>query len=95
MKEEGVIGDGFADVTVLSGDIVEFTKFSVGMSLEPLVVLLDELSIDFVRAEAYKRACQHAPDRLLSARPGWQMIRHKQGICAETEFGTNTNEKRG
>jgi hypothetical protein len=95
MKEEDVIGDGFADVTVLSADIVEFTKFSVGMSVEQLLVLLDELSIDFDRAEAYKRVCQHAPDRLLSARPGWQMLKHKQGIDAETEFGTNTNEKRG
>jgi hypothetical protein len=59
---------------------VEFTKFSVGMSVEQLLVLLDELSIDYDRAGAYRRVCQHAPDRLLSARLGWQMIRHKQGI---------------
>ncbi len=42
-----VIADSFADVTVLFADIVGFTKFSVGMSPEKLVVLLNEIFTGF------------------------------------------------
>jgi adenylate cyclase len=42
-----VIADSFAEVTVLFADIVDFTKFSVGVSAEKLVSLLNEIFTDF------------------------------------------------
>ena len=42
-----VIADSFAEVTVLFADIVEFTKFSEGVSAEKLVILLNEIFSDF------------------------------------------------
>jgi adenylate cyclase len=42
-----VIADSFGDVTVLFADIVEFTRFSAGMSAERLVAMLNEIFTDF------------------------------------------------
>jgi adenylate cyclase len=42
-----VIADSFADVTVLFADLVGFTKFSVGLNPEKLVVLLNEIFTNF------------------------------------------------
>lgn len=42
-----VIADSFPEVTVLFADIVEFTRFSAGMSAERLVAVLNEIFTDF------------------------------------------------
>ena len=42
-----VIADSFPEVTVLFADIVEFTRFSEGMSPERLVAVLNEVFTDF------------------------------------------------
>jgi adenylate cyclase len=42
-----VIADSFLEVTVLFADIVEFTRFSAGMSAERLVAVLNEIFTDF------------------------------------------------
>jgi adenylate cyclase len=42
-----VIADSFAEVTVLFADIVEFTKFSVGVSAEVLVDVLNDIFTRF------------------------------------------------
>jgi adenylate cyclase len=42
-----IIADSFAEVTVLFADIVEFTKFSEGISAEILVVVLNDLFTRF------------------------------------------------
>src|SRR5438445_2927680 len=42
-----VIADSFREVTVLFADIVEFTRFSAGMSAERLVAMLNEIFTDF------------------------------------------------
>jgi adenylate cyclase len=42
-----VIADSFAEVTVLFADIVEFTKFSEGVSAEVLVDVLNDIFIRF------------------------------------------------
>jgi len=42
-----VIADSFPEVTVLFADIVEFTRFSAGMSPERLVARLNEIFTDF------------------------------------------------
>ncbi len=42
-----VIADSFPEATVLFADIVGFTKFSIGVSPERLVVLLNEIFSDF------------------------------------------------
>ena len=44
-----VIGDTFADVTVLFADIVEFTKFSEGVSVEVLLSVLNDVFSRFDR----------------------------------------------
>ncbi|GAB3630506.1 Response regulator PleD [Pandoraea terrae] len=42
-----VIADSFPEVTVLFADIVQFSRFSAGMSPERLVALLNEIFTDF------------------------------------------------
>jgi adenylate cyclase len=42
-----VIADSFQEATVLFADIVEFTRFSAGMSPERLVAMLNEIFTDF------------------------------------------------
>ncbi|QQX87245.1 PAS domain-containing protein [Cupriavidus necator] len=42
-----VIADSFPEVTVLFADIVAFTRFSVGMSAERLVAVLNEIFTEF------------------------------------------------
>lgn len=42
-----IIADSFTEVTVLFADIVDFTKFSEGVSAEKLVALLNEIFSDF------------------------------------------------
>ena len=42
-----IIADSFPEVTVLFADIVEFTRFSLGMSAERLVAVLNEIFSDF------------------------------------------------
>ncbi|MEO8169381.1 MAG: adenylate/guanylate cyclase domain-containing protein [Oxalobacteraceae bacterium] len=42
-----VIADSFPEVSVLFADIVEFTRFSAGMSAERLVAMLNEIFSDF------------------------------------------------
>nr|WP_216821332.1 adenylate/guanylate cyclase domain-containing protein [Marinobacterium profundum] len=42
-----MIADSFQDVTVLFADIVEFSRFSAGMSPERLVAVLNEIFTDF------------------------------------------------
>lgn len=42
-----VIADSFSDVTILFADIVGFTRFSVNVSAEVLVVLLNEIFSDY------------------------------------------------
>lgn len=44
-----LIADSFPDVTVLFADIVGFTNFSMGISPEKLVILLNEIFSDFDR----------------------------------------------
>jgi class 3 adenylate cyclase len=44
-----VIADSFADVTVLFADIVEFTKFSEGVSVEVLLGVLNDIFSRFDR----------------------------------------------
>ena len=44
-----VIGDSFADVTVLFADIVEFTKFSEGVSVEVVLGVLNDIFSRFDR----------------------------------------------
>ena len=42
-----IIADSFPEVTVLFADIVQFTRFSAGMSPERLVAVLNEIFTDF------------------------------------------------
>jgi len=42
-----VIADSFLEVSVLFADIVEFTRFSAGMSADQLVIMLNEIFTDF------------------------------------------------
>ena len=42
-----IIADSFPEVTALFADIVEFTRFSAGMSAERLVAVLNEIFSDF------------------------------------------------
>jgi class 3 adenylate cyclase len=46
-QSQGVIADGFPDVTVLFADIVNFTPLSEGIAPEAVVQLLDELFSGF------------------------------------------------
>jgi class 3 adenylate cyclase len=46
-QSQGVIADGFSDVTVLFADIVNFTPLSEGITPEGVVQLLDELFSGF------------------------------------------------
>ncbi|WP_354682426.1 adenylate/guanylate cyclase domain-containing protein [Cupriavidus necator] len=49
-----LIADSFPDVTVLFADIVQFTRFSAGMSPEQLVAVLNEIFTDFDTIADYR-----------------------------------------
>jgi adenylate cyclase len=49
-----VIADSFTEATVLFADIVEFTKFSAGLSPQGLVAMLNEIFTDFDRISDHR-----------------------------------------